>query len=77
MEDEGLDGQLRDLAGEGREETEVWRNGKRKRELVREVVGVVFGECGGDDVDIEPMGGGQAIAAVVAEDDESFDVAKK
>jgi actin-related protein 9 len=67
MGDESLDRQIRELSGE-----------RRKLEIVREVVEVVFAECTGDDIDIIPNGGKKAVAQVAPEaEDESFDVAKK
>jgi actin-related protein 9 len=75
MEDESLDSQLRNLGG-GKGGTEEWKTSTRRRDLVREVASVVFEECGGDDVEITPAGGKQAVAAVIAEEDD-FDVAKK
>lgn len=76
-DDENLDSQLRELAGEGKSDTGRWKSSDLRKGLMREVAKVVIEECAGDDVEIIPAGGLKAIAPVTVEEDEGFDVAKK
>jgi actin-related protein 9 len=75
MRDADLDKNLQmNLGGDG-----TWEAGQKER-MIKEVAKVIWTECTGDDLEIPPAeAGSKAIAAVTAQaqEDESFDVAKK
>jgi len=75
MKDADLDKNLQmNLGGDG-----TWEAGQKEK-MVKEVAKVIWTECTGDDLEIPPAeAGSKAIAAVTAQaqEDDSFDVAKK
>lgn len=76
MKDEELDKSLKAAASV----EDSWGEGQ-KAKLVKEVAGVIWTECTGEDLEVTPADGAAkaqaALAAPVPEDDSSFDVAKK
>jgi len=75
MKDTDLDKNLQmNLGGDG-----TWEAGQKEK-MIKEVAKVIWTECTGDDLEIPPAeAGSKAIAAVTAQaqEDDSFDVAKK
>ena len=75
MQDQDLDKNLQiNLGGDG-----TWEAGQKEK-MIKEVANVIWTECTGDDLEVPPAeAGSNAIAAVTtqAQEDDSFDVAKK
>lgn len=75
MDDTDLDKNLQmNMGGDG-----TWEAGQKEK-LVKEVANVIWTECTGDDLEVPPAeASSKAIAAVTAQaqEDDSFDVAKK
>jgi actin-related protein 9 len=75
MKDADLDKNLQmNMGGDG-----SWEAGQKEK-LIKEVANFIWTECTGDDLEVSPAeDGSKAIAAVTAQaqEDDSFDVAKK
>jgi actin-related protein 9 len=75
MKDQDLDKNLQmNMGGDG-----TWEAGQKEK-MIKEVANVIWTECTGDDLEVPPAeAGSKAIAAVAAQaqEDDSFDVAKK